>query len=427
MSNMDINALNWVKKEIDETLSQAGKALEVYTENQDDKAQLQFCATYIHQVYGTLQMLELYGASLLAEEMEHLARGLEAGRVIQITDAIEVLMRALIQLPDYLENLQKGQKDLPAVLLPLLNDLRAVRGYALLSENSMFTPDLSINVPDSVESRASEIDRDELSQIARKLRTLYQVALLNWYKGNESESNLQRLAEVVKRLREYSSEAFSRKLWWVSEAVIEGLLNKSLLTSVTTKLLLGQVDRQIKRLIDAGEEELQNNPDQNLVKNLLYYVAQEKTLGAVVNQVKQTYSLDSMMPKEAELKQARDGISGSNQALMNTVAIAIKEDLANVKDKIDLYLRSPEKKSEDLGAIASMLKRISDTLVMVGLGAVRNGMQEQIRYMESLLDGEAEVDEARFIEIAGVLLVVESAVDGMASGDADHVPDSPYI
>src|SRR5690606_35871770 len=100
--------------------------------------------TYLHQVYGTLQMVEFYGAALLAEEMEKLAQALLENRVgaAQIADAQETLMRAILQLPPYLERIQSSRRDLPLVLLPLLNDLRAARGESLLSETSLFKPDL---------------------------------------------------------------------------------------------------------------------------------------------------------------------------------------------------------------------------------------------------------------------------------------------
>ena len=46
-------------------------------------------------------------------------------------------MRAMVQLPSYLERVLAGGRDLALVLLPLLNDLRAVRGSALLSEGTL--------------------------------------------------------------------------------------------------------------------------------------------------------------------------------------------------------------------------------------------------------------------------------------------------
>ena len=46
-------------------------------------------------------------------------------------------MRAMVQLPSYLDRVLAGGRDLALVLLPLLNDMRAVRGSPLLSEGTL--------------------------------------------------------------------------------------------------------------------------------------------------------------------------------------------------------------------------------------------------------------------------------------------------
>src|SRR5690606_6294112 len=56
----------------------------------------------------------------------------------------------VVLLPDYLERLQSGHKDIPIVLLPLLNELRAARGEAGLSESVLFAPDLARPLPANV-------------------------------------------------------------------------------------------------------------------------------------------------------------------------------------------------------------------------------------------------------------------------------------
>src|SRR5690554_4687276 len=91
----DYVALEWVKGEIAETLKQARHALEEFVENPEDSTRLSFCLTYVHQVHGTLQMVEFFGAALLAEEMEQLAQALLENRVNSLTEALEVLMQAI--------------------------------------------------------------------------------------------------------------------------------------------------------------------------------------------------------------------------------------------------------------------------------------------------------------------------------------------
>ena len=72
-SQVDANTLQWVKSEIDETLKQARNSLEAAVDTPDDESQLPEVANYLHQVRGTLQIVELYGASMVADELEQLA------------------------------------------------------------------------------------------------------------------------------------------------------------------------------------------------------------------------------------------------------------------------------------------------------------------------------------------------------------------
>ena len=139
----DYQALEWVKGEIDETLKQAQQSLEAFVDNPDDSTRMRFCLTHLHQVYGTLQMVEFYGAALVAEEMEKLAQALLNQTAPHVADAQEVLMRAILQLPVYLDGIKTARRDMPVVVLPLLNDLRAARGESLLSETALFKPDLA--------------------------------------------------------------------------------------------------------------------------------------------------------------------------------------------------------------------------------------------------------------------------------------------
>ena len=111
----DYVALDWVAAEIGDTLVQARAALDAYLNNPGDIIQLRFCLTYIHQVYGTLKMVEFAGAALLAEEMETTAHALLADELQgeARNDALTTLQHALTRLPDYLQQLQQQRVDRP--------------------------------------------------------------------------------------------------------------------------------------------------------------------------------------------------------------------------------------------------------------------------------------------------------------------------
>lgn len=74
--NRQYMALEWVIRDIKDTLAQAQRALDTYAREPDDVIQLKFCLTYIHQVYGSLHMSGFHGGAMIASEIEALAQGL---------------------------------------------------------------------------------------------------------------------------------------------------------------------------------------------------------------------------------------------------------------------------------------------------------------------------------------------------------------
>ncbi|MBA0449844.1 Hpt domain-containing protein [Stenotrophomonas maltophilia] len=159
-------ALGWVKPELDETLRQVRNEVEYYAEDPTDASRMRICAGYLHQVQGTLRMVELYAPAMVAEELEQLAHAIGAGGVADRDEACATLMRGSVLLPDYLERLQNGHRDIPIVLMPLLNEIRAARG-----EEGVHDSVLLAFAPDSVTATEAELDhaRGSLSGRNREL------------------------------------------------------------------------------------------------------------------------------------------------------------------------------------------------------------------------------------------------------------------
>ncbi len=409
--DLDFTTLNWVKQELDETLKQARQALEAYVEDTADSSLMRFCSTYLHQVQGTLRMVELYGAAMVVEEMERVANALLDGVVRQRDEAYAVLMRGIVQLPDYLERLQGGHKDIPIVLLPLLNDLRACRGEKLLSESVLFSPDLGASLPRSANGPDRATPDGELKAQAARLRSGFQIGLLHWFRNTNPDQALGGMQTTLDRLRGLTDQDEARRLWWIAGGVVEAVRAGGIDTSAALKLLFGRIDREIKRLADVGEAAFRADPPRELVKNLLYYVAYSRADSERTRDIKRTYKLEHLLPTEQELTHAKGALGGRNRALLDTVSAAIKDDLMRVKDALDLHLRNPDASATDLGAQTDVLDRVADTLGMLGLGVPRRVVQEQRQLLNDVAAGTRAADEGTLLDIAGALLYVEASLD----------------
>src|SRR5690606_11811575 len=105
---LDATALGWVKPELDALLQQARAEMQAWEESPADAAALASCAQLLRQVRGSLQMLDLEATAALAEEMRLLALAIGEGAVADREHAAAALVRGLVQLPDYLERLQRS-------------------------------------------------------------------------------------------------------------------------------------------------------------------------------------------------------------------------------------------------------------------------------------------------------------------------------
>ncbi|MBC6941197.1 MAG: hybrid sensor histidine kinase/response regulator [Xanthomonadales bacterium] len=407
-------ALSWVKPALDTTLAQAREALELHVEDPTHPQALRDCASHLHQVQGTLRMVELYGAAMVVENMERIADALVADSVRQRDEAYSVLMRGMVQLPDYLERLQSGHKDIPIVLLPLLNDLRAVLGENLLSESALFTPNLAAPLPDAAAGAARELPAAELRTQTLRLRLAFQAALLKWFRDETATEHVRRLGEVLDRLRGLSHGVEPRRLWWIAAGLVDCVADGSLQSGVSVKLLLGRVDREIHRFAEGGEAAFAARPPRELTKNLLYYIAQAESGGvgsARVGQIRAAYQLDALLPTQSELEHAQGSMTGRNRTLLDTVSSAIKDDLLRVKESLDIFLRGQGADPRELETQAESLNRVGDTLGMLGLGVPRRVVNDQREVLEQMARAQRPIDEGSLLDVAGALLYVEASLD----------------
>ncbi|HWM70463.1 MAG TPA: Hpt domain-containing protein [Steroidobacteraceae bacterium] len=418
MPEVASQTLDFVGRELNVTLAEARTALENYVEQPDNVNLLERCTQELHQVQGVLRVLEIYGAALLAEEMEQVASYLlqTASERKSQAESLDALMRAMVQLPSYLERVLAGGRDLALVLLPLLNDLRAVRGSALLSEGTL----LLLNLKSDKQAHPVAASPGEppltVEQWARRLRARFQVGLIGWIRGERIEQNLDILAAVAQKLEQIATRQPVFQLWWVTGAVIEALQENGLEGGVSIKRLLGLGDREIRRLYEQGEPRYAQTPAVELLNNLLYYVGRAESSGPRVMAVRASFRLSELLPVDESIEQERENLSAPSVKLMQTVAIAIREDLSKVKDVLDIFVRRGAGQPKELASQVEMLRKIGDTLGVLGLGELRGSVQVETERLQKIVDGTLPPDEGTLVQIAATLISVEDRLDGQLVG-----------
>ncbi len=408
----DYVALEWVKGEIAETLKVAHQAIEMLLDDPQATHALSECLACIHQVHGSLQMVEFYGAALLAEEMEHLTTALQQNRVSHRDETLHLLLQALGQLPIYLDRVQGARRDLPLVVLPLINDLRSARGESLLSETSLFSPQLP-DLPPLDEESLALLEPADLPNVLRKLRQMLQMALVGLLREQDGETNLDYLTRVFTRLEGLCGNAPLCPLWQVASALVEGIRSGSIANSPALRSLFKEADKELKRLLEQGISGINQPAPLELLKSLLFYIAKAEHPTGQMLTMKDRYGLDDALPDSAMVDEERARLAGPDRDAMRSVLAALCEELVRVKERLDLFVRSDRQHISDLESLLAPLRQIADTLAVLGFGQPRKVIIDQLAVVLSLAQGQREPNDAILMDVAGALLYVEATLAGM--------------
>lgn len=417
--NRNFAALDWLIREISETLKEARQALESYVENPKDAARIRFCLTHIHQVHGSLQMVEFYGAAMLASEMEQLTQAMIADTVANTSEAQEVLMRAILQFPLYLDQVKATRKDNPLVVLPLLNDLRAVRGESLLTDTKLFVPNLTPAKKVSGARLPVTHDNVQFQAMVLKLRQMYQYAASGFIRGVNPDENLAYLQKAFSRLQKLTHGTARFALWDICLALVEAIEIDAIEMSVAVKNLLRQLDKEIKVLAVHGIKALNSFTNDELIKNLLYYVARAGKHApgfppnSQLQRVYETYHLEEALLEGRESgEDAQNMLSVPDADAMRSVVGALKEELNLIKNSLDICLAGGDTQSA-LGDALPIVKRVADTLAVLGLGDLRKRVLEQGAALDLVVESHSQLTDEQLLAIASQLIAVENSLDSL--------------
>ena len=156
-SDVTIDLLSWVKAEIDHALKLVRERTASFLAQSDNRAVLAGCPLELHQVHGALVMVGLDGAAQVCGVIERAYVAVLEGR--QATKvAVATMDRGVYALSQFLDDLAKGEPNVPLRLFPMYRDLAQLHGATPVADLDLFFPDLSVRPPPHADIALVPID-----------------------------------------------------------------------------------------------------------------------------------------------------------------------------------------------------------------------------------------------------------------------------
>lgn len=398
----NLTSLNLVKAEVDTTLAQVEAQVGSYVEDRDNPAVLGSCVDGLDQVTGALRLVELPGAVELAAGMSQLMRQVQANGPEASDENFAALGQGLMVLGRYLEYVQLKQGGWPQLLLPAINQVRSALGQAPLPEGCFLQLK---QLPAAPAATQLELSPEQLNALVRRLRLMYQTGLIAVLRDQADIPHFRMMLRACERARQVCGSRPLALQWWTAEAMIEAL-QQGVAVNNARKTLLGQFDRQLKALL---QNDGNGKPDMRLLGDSLYVAALAEG-GTRVEAVKQAFSLTESCLSQAQMTAEYELMCGPGGSVIKTVADVLKDELAQVKDTLDIMSRGAKNDVESYQAMADGLARTAQTLVMLGLLESSQAMRSQ---SEDVRKWTGEPDQADLHALVDALMDVENAVAGL--------------
>ena len=405
------SAIGWVREDLDMCLDNVRENLEAFAEDMSSRESLLTVQEELEQLNLTFLTMEQQGASILTDEMIAVGGHMLHNGNADCEESLNALTDAVIVLPSYLDRLQAGHEDLPILLLPTLNELRATYDETLLSEGTLFAPDLDVIIPELSGSEADAIASSDFEAFSRRIRSQYQGALLGWLKEQSKNALLKPMQDVCRKLYIRLGRNELRRLWWIADLSMQGLRDGSIDNDLPLRRLFARLDLTLKAMSEGGEYGPPVETITALSRALLFYAAQARPGSKATDVLRKRFSLEDLIPDRDALLRARGAVTGRDAGLFKSIGDAVREELSQVKDTLDMELRTGRVDAEQRAGSMTALRQLADTLNMLSLPVPARAVEDLLPELENT-SNESNMDlDSPLLALAQKLLEVEAILD----------------
>ncbi|HEX7054495.1 MAG TPA: Hpt domain-containing protein [Burkholderiales bacterium] len=393
----DTTILSWITAEVDQALERVRRQLAAYRSAPGDASALASCPEHLHQVSGALSMVGLSGATRFCEILETTLSGLNGAGA----EGASVVDRAVLELKQFVDDVARGQPNVPTRLYPAYRELAQLSGRADSSELDLFFPDLTPPAPSHPRPRA--IEPGELAAFLQAQRTRWQRGILAWLR--RQPQGLEEMRETLDAIHAAAHLLPERRaLWWVAGGLVDALLDVSDAKRLAqARSLWNKIDLYIRDLAQPRETPPDNEP---LLRELLYAIACCPPLTQRLRDIKRLYGLDALVP-------------GQPAADLDTLQPALDDTRARLQAAQQTWQQFLGGEASAGAAFRARVNTLRERAADLQHAPLSRLLEAIAGAAERLPESRGAENETLLAEMASAFLLAESILDTFAQPPAD--------
>lgn len=411
LSSTSLSSIELVQPEIEATILHAEQSLERFQENRDSGEDLQNCIDYLNQLRGIFVLVEVQGCVLLCQESVALANEVPVGANDDKNGLLTNLSNAIFILRRYTEYFCQKKLDHPELLLPIINELRVARKTKPFPESHFFElPSEKAFDPSTIFGLASENKLGDFEHHAKRFRHMYQVGLLDVLRERNKTIALRLISRAAKGAMKLCAGGPLAQFWALVSIVSDAALEQDMNLQDIRKRLLMKVEKYLREMAMIGKVVASKSAPESLFKELIYLLAISGSESQQVDAVLRGYKVQPLELDEKSLLAESKRLFGPGADVLRSLSNALREELIQLKEKLDILERGGAPSEDDTNFILSVFERLSSTLSMLDLGKISLACDQQIEKIKAWNASEAEISEKELFAVAHAVLGIEQAI-----------------
>jgi len=400
-------SLNHVKEELRRLVKQAEAEFELSMQQGSDPGNLSSSIARLREADGVFRLIELGDAAQLAHELAEL---LEANEH-EDQRTLEIVGRSFFLLGRYPEFLSGHRRAVADLLIEDINAVRTVRKLEPFPESHFAVSRINVGV--GCPGETQPMSGEDIDELIRRLRHLYQVGLLGVLKGRSDPVHLRLMQRAADRMYRLAGGGSGAEFWWLLEGVLEGVATGQLRMNLARNRLLCSADRQFKAVIQNPDTRSDLGIGESLKRDFLWLIA-KCPHGKRIATLRETFGLDGVAVTDKELAEERRLLMGPSADAIDSVVRVLKGDLHKVKEDLERSAEAGSTSITDLRSVREILDRVASILRGAGLRTSADTLDRQGQMIATCLDTGTQLQRQDLLAIADAVLYVETTLSGLA-------------
>ena len=315
----------------------------------------------------------------------------------------------------YLRRLFREQEGSEKNYLPMVNNLRAMRGdkraQGLGGEQEKSAgPELSFLKLAASDEVVNAYVQGRGEANLPKIRARYQHSLGAILKKNQVRKNLTTIGKLFTMLTRLFGDSPTGSLVELGLGVVEGVATGGVKLDKQTATRLRQIDDHLKLLAKAGQQGLSTPVDEELAVGLIKLISESRKETKRISALRQRYT--------GQAQEQEDAAIGPGDETISTVASLLIKEFNSVGDKLDLFIRSQNRKTGDLASLLPTLEQIASVMNVLDYRESQVAVASQITIIKDL-ETSGEPSEDILLNMAQTLLKIAVGLDQRVVGSKE--------